>query len=109
MALAADEIGVFIAGLSKAEFMASRLATAAVIRNLEIIGEASPRVLEHCPELAARHPEVPWREAYRMRNRLAHGYDTVDLEAVWEAVQRDVPALAGQLRTVLATLQSRPA
>ena len=105
MLQAAEEIRTFTTGLSKDEFIVSRMASAAVIRNLEIIGEASRRVLEHCPELAAQHPAVPWREVYRMRNRIAHGYDTVDLEAVWEAAQRDIPALAGQLRAVLVTLR----
>jgi uncharacterized protein with HEPN domain len=107
MLQAADGIGMFIAGLSKADFLASAMASAAVIRNLEIIGEASRRVLERCPAVAAAHPTVPWREVYRMRNRVAHGYDTVSLEIVWTIASRDVPVLTTQLRDALDALQTQ--
>lgn len=45
------------------------------------------------PTFTAAHPEVPWAVMYAMRNRLSHGYDTIDLAVVWKVVERDLPAL----------------
>lgn len=54
-----------------------------MIRNLEVIGEASRNIERHFPEFAATHPELPLASAYEMRNALAHGYFTIDLSIVW--------------------------
>ena len=71
----------------------------AVIRNLEIIGEACNNVTKSHPEFAAQHAAVPWGFAYEMRNALAHGYFNVDLAIVWQTIQNDLPPL---LRQILA-------
>jgi uncharacterized protein with HEPN domain len=70
----------------------------AVIRNIEIIGEAASRL---SPEFAARHAEIPWRDIVGMRHRLIHGYLNVNLVTVWEVIERDLPALAPRLRALL--------
>ncbi len=67
--------------------------TAAVIRNLEVIGEACNNVTKNHPDFAAQHANVPWGFAYEMRNALAHGYFNVDLAIVWQTIQNDLPAL----------------
>lgn len=84
-------------------FSQDELCQDAVIRNIEIIGEAARNIDGHAPEFARQHPEVPWAALYAMRNRVAHGYWTVDLAVVWQVVIRDIPELEKTLRAILAT------
>ncbi len=102
---AADRIRLYTEGLNEEGFSLSQLVQDAVMLNIGIIGEAASRMMRQCPRFVAQHPDIPLRDAYIMRNRLVHGYDTVIVQTVWEAVQRDVPALAGQLRAVVETLR----
>jgi len=74
----------------------------AVIRNLEVIGEASHRIATRFPEFAAQHPELPLSSAYQMRNAVAHGYFEIDLAIVWATVVIDLPGLAHELRGLVA-------
>jgi indole-3-glycerol phosphate synthase len=94
-------IGRYTAGLDEAGFLANELVQDAVIRNIEIIGEASRNVTRHHSDFADRHAEVPWDDIYLMRNRVSHGYFAVDLELVWKAIQRDVPELERNVRRIL--------
>ena len=89
----------------RAGFLRDALLQDAVIRNIEIVGEAASRL---SPEFAARHAEIPWRDIVGMRHRLIHGYLKVNLDTVWEVVKRDLPALAPGLRA-LHGLPSPPA
>ena len=75
----------------------------AVIRNIEIIGEAARNIERHDPEFAQKHAEIPWEDIYLMRNRVSHGYFSVDLAVVWKTVQRDIP----ELRQLLIPLVQR--
>ena len=70
----------------------------AVIRNLEVIGEA---VRNLSPEFKRQHPELPWRSIAALRNVLIHEYFGVDLEIVWRIVQRRLPALKRHIETFL--------
>jgi len=79
-------------------FLRNPLLQDAVIRNIEIVGEAAGRV---SAELAARTPAIPWREIVGMRHRLIHGYLQVNLDTVWEVIERDLPALEGSLRALV--------
>ena len=87
--------------MTESAFLANGLVQDAVIRNFEIVGEASRNIERHYPDFAEAHPEVPLAFAYVMRNALAHGYFKVDLEIVWKTIQRDLPTLAEQV-TALA-------
>lgn len=69
----------------------------AVIRNFEIIGEAARNITRHHTDYADRHPEIAWSDIYLMRNRLSHGYFTLDMELVWKTIQTDLPELAGEI------------
>ena len=82
-------------------FMSDELLQVWVIHHLEIIGEAASSV---DPRTRRTHPEIDWVAASYMRNRLIHGYFDIDLDIVWETVERDVPMLLGQVMAVLEAL-----
>ena len=95
---AIDRIQRHTDGMDEAAFLGSDLVQDAVIRNLEVIGEAAKNIQTADPVFAQSHPEIPWQVMYAMRNRLTHGYDTVDVEMVWKTLQRDLPVLQQLLK-----------
>jgi uncharacterized protein with HEPN domain len=101
MAQAIDNIQSYTVGMDAASFTADRKTQDAVIRNLEIIGEACNNVVKNDPSFAQAHPAMPWGFAYEMRNALAHGYFEVDLDIVWATVTGDLPSLKGQLAALI--------
>ena len=94
---AIGNIQEYSTGMDLAGFMADRKTCDAVIRNLEVIGEACNNVSKNHPDFAAKHAAVPWGFAYEMRNALAHGYFTVDLAIVWQTIRNDLPLLHKQV------------
>lgn len=80
----------FVAGMSFEEFADDSRTLFAVIRALEIVGEAAKNV---SPEHREAHPEVPWRDMAAMRDKLTHGYFGVSSEVIWKTVQEDLPGL----------------
>ena len=74
------------------------MLAAAIERTLEIIGEAASKV---SPLSRQRWPDLPWREIIGMRNRLIHGYSSVDHDIVWDVVTYDLPALVARLEKML--------
>ena len=82
------KISRYTKGKSESAFIADELVQDGVIRNLGIIGEAVSKLT---PELKARHATVPWSDISAMRNRLIHGYMTVNLEIVWSTVVKVLP------------------
>lgn len=99
---AVERIDRYTSGLDLAGFLASELVQDAVIRNIEVIGEASNKVLRVAPDFASRNDDIPWRVLYTMRNRVSHAYDKVDLEIVWKAIRDDLPELYQRVRTLAA-------
>ncbi len=77
--------------------MADEVLQDAAIRNLEVIGEA---VTKLSSELKALHADVPWAEIAGMRNRLIHGYMTVNLEIVWDTVTQVIPPFLERIRAI---------
>lgn len=71
----------------------------AVIRNLEIVGEACTKL---SVEFRNAHPDVPWQSAAATRNRLLHGYFDVNLSVVWATVKISIPNFAAQVQTIIA-------
>jgi uncharacterized protein with HEPN domain len=104
IAAAIDNIQNYTAGMDAAGFKADRRTQDAVIRNLEIIGEACNNVAKHDPTFAQQHSQVPWGFAYEMRNALAHGYFTVDLDIVWATVHADLPELGAHVDALRKTM-----
>jgi uncharacterized protein with HEPN domain len=88
----------YTADLTLSEFRAQRLVQDAVIRRIEIIGEAARSLPA---DFTQQHPEAPWPQIISMRNRLIHGYFSVDLDLTWTVVQRDIPELGRTLRQLL--------
>lgn len=89
---AADRIQRYAGAIDEASFMRAEMVQDAVIRNLEVIGEASHKIETRFPEFAAAHPELPLAVAYQMRNAVAHGYFKVDLAIVWRTIVIELPA-----------------
>ncbi|PWR69706.1 HepT-like ribonuclease domain-containing protein [Methanospirillum lacunae] len=81
------------------EFMASQMIQDAVIRNFETIGEAVKQVSN---QVKAEHPEIPWRNIAGFRDILIHRYMGVDLEAVWNVVVSEIPALKSVIIDILS-------
>ena len=93
---AIERIDRYTADMDEVAFLNSELVQDAVIRNIEIIGEASNNIQRVAPEFATLHDDIPWLVMYTMRNRVSHGYDKVDLEIVWKTIQGDFPILHAQ-------------
>lgn len=102
---AIQRITRYTSDISEVAFLENEMLQDAVIRNIEIIGEAAKNIQRHAPEFAARHSDIPWEVIYAMRNRVAHGYFKVDLELVWETTQHDLPALAAEIERLLQTVR----
>ena len=103
---AIQRVADYTAGLDETGFLADAMVQDAVIRNIEVMGEAARNVERHDPEFARLHPDIPWKDVYAMRNRVSHGYFSVDLTLVWQTIQRDIPLLGAQLRRLLNDLSA---
>jgi uncharacterized protein with HEPN domain len=101
---AIERIEEYVSNLDEMAFLGNKLVQDAVIRNFEIIGEASNHIEKRFPEFVAAHPELPLTAAYQMRNAVAHGYFKVDFEIVWTTIQRELPPLHRQIREALASV-----
>ena len=96
-----ERIDRYVENMNEDGFLDDEKTQDAVVRNFEIIGEASRNMIRNYPDFTQMHPEVPWSIAYEMRNSLAHGYFSVDFEIVWNTVKNDLPKMAEQVRRLL--------
>ena len=76
-----------------------RMLNLSLVRLLNIVGEAATRVPE---EFRTRYSAIPWRAMSNMRNRLVHGYDTINFDTVWSVIQDELPLLVEQLESIVA-------
>jgi len=92
----------FVAG-GRDIFDSSRVTQEAVIRNLEIIGEAARNISD---ELRAKHPEIPWKQIIAFRNFVTHVYWAINVERIWQIIEDDLPPLKTQVEAILNELKS---
>ena len=88
----------FIKGKSKNDLSEDRMLLLALIKELEIIGEAASKISTQYKDL---HQEIPWDTIVRARNRLIHGYFSIDINIVWETVSSSLPELVKALKQTL--------
>ena len=98
---ASAQIARFIQGMTLEDFSADNKTQFAVIRGLEIIGEAVRKI---SPAVREKHPQIPWREIAGMRDKLIHDYIGVNTNIVWNAATKNLPALDPKLREMLDAL-----
>ena len=103
--LAAQTVRGFARGFTYETFHADELTNNAIILQILIIGEATKRLSQPFREA---HPGVPWAQMAGMRDRLVHGYDRWDLEAVWDVVTIDVPRLLNDLEPMVPKPKDDP-
>ena len=96
--MAIDKVERYTEKLSFEKFEEGELFYDAIIRNFEIIGEAASKLSE---EFLTEHPNLPIKEAIRMRNALIHGYDQIKPEVVWKTIKEDLPQLRAQVKEIL--------
>jgi uncharacterized protein with HEPN domain len=101
---AISQIQNYCEDIDEVTFLKNRMIQDAVIRNFEIIGEASKNVERVAPEFVSAHPDLPLAFAYDMRNLLAHGYYKVDVAVVWKTIERDLPYLQQQVTMAMRNL-----
>jgi uncharacterized protein with HEPN domain len=94
----ANEAVSLVSGKEKTDLQKNRLLELALTRLIEIIGEAAAKVN---PGIQAKYPSIPWPQIIGMRNRLIHGYDTVDLDILWDTIEIDLPPLISELEKIL--------
>lgn len=85
-------------GKEKAELSRNRVLELALVRLVEIVGEAANRLPIEDQE---RYASIPWKAIVGMRNRLVHGYDAIDLDVLWDTVRIDLPQLIEELERIL--------
>ena len=97
---AAVEARSFAHGRTRGDLDTNRMLLRAIVKDIEIIGEAAAKVSS---EGQSECPQLPWADLIGMRNRLIHAYFDINLDLVWETIQQDLPFLVAELRQILDT------
>ena len=95
---ASERVLAYAAGLDIDSFLSDTRTQDAILRNLQVIGEATKRV---SPSLRAAHPRIPWIQMAGLRNRFVHDYFGVDLEVVWVIIADELPGLLRDIETIM--------
>lgn len=96
---ASREAQSFVDGRSRADLDGDRMLVLALLKDIEILGEAASKVGDLTKE---KFPDIPWRHIIGMRNRLIHGYFDVNLDIVWTTVTGELSALVDELERIVA-------
>ena len=99
---AIDQISQYITGLTKKQFIKDIKTQDAIVRQLEIIGEASRRLELNFKKT---HPEIPWKKIIGMRNKISHEYWDVDLDIVWHVITKQLGPIKKLLEPVVEKLK----
>jgi len=95
------DIESFSLGYTKESFLVDKKTFNSCIRMFEVIGEATKRI---SPELKSKHTNIAWKEISGLRDVLIHDYEDVDLPAVWQIIQNDIPTLKTNIQKIINTL-----
>jgi uncharacterized protein with HEPN domain len=98
---AAQKAVSFLDGREREDVDTDEMLSLAVVRLLEIVGEAASQITQ---EFRRQHADVPWRYMTELRNRLIHGYFDINLDVVWDTVNTDFPPMIAELERVLETM-----
>ncbi|MCC6502244.1 MAG: DUF86 domain-containing protein [Deltaproteobacteria bacterium] len=88
----------YVGNKAKGDFFKDNQCRDAVVRCIEVIGEAAARLSQECQ---TEFPQIPWKNIISMRNRLIHAYYDINLDTVWSTVTEDLPPLIGSLEKIL--------
>jgi uncharacterized protein with HEPN domain len=94
----AREAVAMICARSRGDLDTDRQLNLALVRLVEVVGEAAARVPE---DFRCRYPQVPWRQTVALRNRLIHGYDVIDFDILWTILHQDLPRLIEALEAIM--------
>lgn len=94
----AREAVEMVKGKTRADLDADRQLNLALVRLVEVIGEAAARIPD---DFRARYPQVPWRQIVGMRHRMIHDYDVIDFDILWAVLRQDLPPLIEQLEGIV--------
>ena len=94
----AREAVEMVRGKTRADLDANRQLNLALVRLVEVIGEAAARIPD---DFRARYPQVPWRQIVGMRHRMIHDYDVIDFDILWAVLRQDLPPLIEQLEAIV--------
>jgi uncharacterized protein with HEPN domain len=95
---AARKIEFYIAGIEHSSFLLDEKTVDAVVRNLEVLGEAARQLPGNFTSL---HSHIPWNIISGLRNRIVHDYFGLDIEIIWQIIQNDLPPLKDQLEKLV--------
>jgi len=98
-----NDAGKFVEGMTFDNFMYDKKTTNAVIRNIEVIGEATKNIPE---TIRKKYPSIPWKKMAGMRDKLIHEYSGVDIETVWKTATEDLFQIRPLIKQLLANLKS---
>jgi len=97
-----DDIESFIGGMSFEEFKRDKKTLNAVVRSIEVVGEAAKKIPR---ALRDRHKEIPWKEMAAMRDKLTHEYFGIDVEILWKTAKDDIPPLRQPIQNFLKEIE----
>ena len=99
-----EQIDEFVGNMTLEEFKADEKTSSAVVRKLEIIGEATKNVPK---EIRQKYKELPWSDMARMRDKIIHSYFVVDYEVVWKTIKERLPEIKPKIDTILKDLENQ--